>query len=126
MPRGGTPLRQSQDLHLPVSAVPSSLKLVSEPSNSMFGVNDHIFPSWPALSKPPILQLFGWGTLAHSAFESNRHLVSPAPLLTPYLSVPACPHCLDPYAPLDSLLVLHVRRGDFVGHCAYLAQHNVG
>lgn len=64
----------------------------------MFGVNDQIFPVWPALSQSPITQLFGWGTLAHFAFEANRHLFSLASLLAPYLSVYACLHCVDPYA----------------------------
>ncbi|PSR71095.1 hypothetical protein PHLCEN_2v13064 [Hermanssonia centrifuga] len=30
--------------------------------------------------------------------------------------------CSDPYTPLPGLLVLHIRRGDFVEHCEHLAR----
>ena len=70
----------------------------------------------------PILQLFGWSTLAHSAFEANRHLFSPPPLIQPYVPLPSCPHCINPHAPLDGLLALHLRRGDFIEHCPNLGR----
>lgn len=88
----------------------------------MFGHKDETLPVWPSLSRSPVLELFGWSTLAHSAFEANRHLFSPAPLLTPYTPTPECPHCEDPYAPLDGLLAVHLRRGDFLEHCPNLCR----
>lgn len=93
---------------------------------SMFGHPQEVLPIWPTLSKSPMVQLFGWGTLAHSAFEANRHLFSPAPLIQDYITSPACLNCVDPYAPLDGLLALHLRRGDFLEHCTNLANWNAG
>ena len=92
----------------------------------MFGTPHEILPSWPKLSRSPILRLFGWGTLAHSAFETNRHLFSPAPLIEEYSATPTCPHCVDPYGPLPGLLAVHVRRGDFLQHCENLGHWGAG
>ncbi|GJE89655.1 O-fucosyltransferase family protein [Phanerochaete sordida] len=83
----------------------------------MFGNKDEMLPIWPSLSDSPILQLFGWSTLAYSAFERNRHLFSPPPLLPGH---DWCPHCVNALVPLDGLLALHLRRGDFLGHCENL------
>ncbi|EKM61659.1 uncharacterized protein PHACADRAFT_83052 [Phanerochaete carnosa HHB-10118-sp] len=86
----------------------------------MFGNKDEMLPIWPSLSTSPILTLFGWSTLAHQGFEANRHLFSPATLHQPHTSDSACPHCVDPFTPLDGLLALHLRRGDFIQHCPNL------
>lgn len=87
---------------------------------SMFGTKDEMLPVWPSLSTSPIVSLLGWSTLAHRAFETNRELFSPAPFFPPYVTQKACPHCFDPYAQLDGLLALHLRRGDFLEHCPNL------
>ncbi|EKM48643.1 uncharacterized protein PHACADRAFT_266233 [Phanerochaete carnosa HHB-10118-sp] len=92
----------------------------------MFGTPNEIMPVWPTFSQSPILQLFGWGQLAHTAFETNRHLFSPAPLIAPYVTSPTCPNCVDPYARLDGLLALHIRRGDFMEHCPNLGNWGAG
>lgn len=92
----------------------------------MFGTPREILPAWPIISNSPILQLFGWGTLAHSAFEANRHLFAPAPLIAPYVTAPSCLHCIDPYSQLDGLLALHLRRGDFLQHCENLGHWGAG
>ena len=85
-----------------------------------------MLPIWPLLSASPILTLLGWSTLAHQALETNRHLFAPAPLAPPYVLHPACPNCVDPYAPLDGLLALHLRRGDFIEHCPNLCHWGAG
>lgn len=69
-----------------------------------------MLPIWPLLSSSPILQLLGWSTLAHDAFDTNRALFSPAPSTARE----------DPHALLDGLLALHLRRGDFLEHCENL------
>jgi hypothetical protein len=92
----------------------------------MFGNPNEILPAWPTLSQSPILQFFGWGTPAHTAFEANRHLFSPAPLIQPYVTTRACPHCVNLHAPLSGLLALHIRRGDFIEHCVNLGHWGAG
>lgn len=94
--------------------------------HSMFGNKDEMMPAWPMLSRSPILTLFGWSTLAHDAFEKNRHLFSPAPLIQTYSGTPGCPRCVDPYAPLEGLLAIHIRRGDFLEHCPNLCHWSAG
>lgn len=89
-------------------------------TTSMFGNKHEMLPIWPVMSQSPILKLFGWSALAQSAFDANRGLFSPAPLVEPYVPAPACPHCIDPYAPLPGLLAMHLRRGDFIEHCPNL------
>lgn len=79
----------------------------------MFGYRDAVLSIWPSLSKSPVLTHFGWSSLAHDGFDTNRDLFSPAPL--------APPQPEDPYSRLDGLLALHLRRGDFLEHCANLA-----
>jgi hypothetical protein len=86
----------------------------------MFGHRDEILPIWPLLSESPVLQRFGWSSLAHQAFETNRALISPALLTESSDTAVTCPNCVDPYARLDGLLVLHLRRGDFLEHCENL------
>lgn len=71
------------------------------------------------MSGLPALTHWGWSPLIHDTFEANRGLIFP----------PA----LDWSEGQDSrvaetmagLLVIHVRRGDFAGHCKYLANVNV-
>ena len=92
----------------------------------MFGTPNEMMPVWQSLSQSPILQLFGWGQPAHAALDANRHLFAPAPLIAPYVTAPACPNCVDPYAPLDGLLALHLRRGDFIEHCPNLGHWGAG
>lgn len=77
---------------------------------------------WPTLSRSPLLTAFGWSPLIHAAFDVNRALFSPVPILDPYMWSEPFVRRSDPYAPLPGLLVLHVRRGDFAEHCAHLAR----
>ncbi|PFH46474.1 hypothetical protein AMATHDRAFT_43580 [Amanita thiersii Skay4041] len=84
---------------------------------------------WPELSKSPIFTHFGWSPLIHSAYNANRHffeLTSPslssfyAPVSghLPKIFSPMNPPS-PPYPPLDGLLVVHIRRGDFDQHCKH-------
>lgn len=107
-------------------AVPFIMPGLKRLLHSMFGTPNEILPAWPVMSQSPILRLFGWGTLAHKAFESNRHLFSPAPLIAPYVTTPTCLNCVDPYAQLDGLMALHIRRGDFLEHCENLGHWGAG
>ena len=77
----------------------------------MFGDRDRVLPIWPLLKDSPVVQLFGWSTLAHQAFETNRDLFSPASRFQEH----------DEWH-LDGLLALHLRRGDFLEHCKNLCR----
>lgn len=115
----------------------------------LFG-SSRILDIWPSLSQSPILTQFGWSPLIRSAFNANMKLFQPSsasasswlslerlfPALIPVhpteastLAKLAAPNALsDPAADeaptTPSLLVLHIRRGDFEGHCQHLATWN--
>ncbi|KAI0340141.1 hypothetical protein BDW22DRAFT_1334794 [Trametopsis cervina] len=86
----------------------------------IFGVKEELLPVWPTLSHSPVLTMFGWSTLAQSAFKTNRHLLLPESQHSPSESGPPCPECDYHYYELTGLLAMHVRRGDFLGHCESL------
>ena len=79
---------------------------------------------WPELSQSPILQRFAWSSLVVDAYDRNRYLFesktdqSPIPDDLPETTT------LPDY--LGGLLVVHIRRGDFQGHCQYLQKQNCG
>ncbi|KAF8625525.1 hypothetical protein AX17_006837 [Amanita inopinata Kibby_2008] len=89
---------------------------------------------WPELSKSPIFTKFGWSPLVHAAFNANRRYfeISPRPLppfygsLPGYFSKTSSPMNppASPYPPLDGLLVIHVRQGDFDKHCRHFVTHS--
>ncbi|KAH8094678.1 hypothetical protein BXZ70DRAFT_896563 [Cristinia sonorae] len=95
----------------------------------VFGAAERILPIWPSFSTSPVLTHFRWSHLIHRAFNANVHLFSSVPYLAlmrslgpslPPLLKDTYPHLIPSkyiYAPLPDLLVLHVRRGDFVDHC---------
>lgn len=66
---------------------------------------------WPALSRSPVITRFGWSSLAHSSAKTN-HAVLGSPSLSQLKG--------DPYSQIDGLLVIHIRRGDFLQHCENL------
>ncbi|EGN95083.1 hypothetical protein SERLA73DRAFT_187372 [Serpula lacrymans var. lacrymans S7.3] len=94
-----------------------------------------ILSLWPTLSKSPMLLQFSWSPLILNAFTENEHLISSKPSSSrfPYFTetYPTLPppetHDLTPLLtpphidPIRGLLVLHIRRGDFQGHCQHLA-----
>lgn len=78
----------------------------------MFGTS-RIQDGLPVLFNNPIIKLFGWSPLVEDAFKINQHLFALSPTLPP--STPQLR-----YPPIPGLLALHVRRGDFEGHCPKL------
>lgn len=70
------------------------------------------------MSTLPVLTHWQWSPLIHDALEANRGVVYP----------PSQFWLEDEVFRLDrimtGLLAIHVRRGDFVGHCRYLARSN--
>lgn len=102
----------------------------------LFG-SKRILSIWPRLSKSPVLRNFSWSPLVMQAFAQNAALFgatsSSFRFLPAYLSPSAAPptptelHNVDPVLtapktdPIPGLLVLHIRRGDFAGHCSHLA-----
>ena len=75
---------------------------------------------WPALSRSPIIEHFGWSSLIYSAFDTNRHFFEQK---HPKMSLEHLGEAPSPPFPrIDGLLALHLRRGDFVEHCDELAR----
>ncbi|CDO70611.1 hypothetical protein BN946_scf184748.g8 [Trametes cinnabarina] len=72
---------------------------------------------WPHFSQSPIVQSFSWSTLVELAFDNNREVFSPTSPSEPPLSSVPVSEGLARYTPIPGLLVLHIRRGDFKGHC---------
>ncbi|KIP11864.1 hypothetical protein PHLGIDRAFT_98965 [Phlebiopsis gigantea 11061_1 CR5-6] len=104
----------------------------------LYGQKDRLLDIWPILSESPIVKLFGYSPLIHSAFEANKDLFTSLPFGEPYfpcsepststspittaLATKPPARCNDPYQPISGLLALHLRRGDFADHCAHLAK----
>src|ERR1700759_1653177 len=61
----------------------------------------------------PIVTEWTWSPLVVSAVEDNRALIDPALISGD-----------SQRAPLRGLLALHIRRGDYAGHCKYLIKHH--
>jgi hypothetical protein len=104
--------------------------------SSLYGQKDRLLDIWPVLSESPILRLFGYSPLIHAAFHANFDLFSTLPVREPYFPCSPAPgystnnslqtvppsRCSDLYQPIPGLLALHLRRGDFEGHCEHLAK----
>ncbi|KAF8622518.1 hypothetical protein AX15_006958 [Amanita polypyramis BW_CC] len=75
---------------------------------------------WPALSQSPVIKQLGWSPLVHSAFNTNRHLFQPQSPKTPPTTQTDEALSL-PFPPLEGLLAIHIRHGDYVEHCKGLA-----
>ncbi|KAH9947084.1 hypothetical protein B0H21DRAFT_740272 [Amylocystis lapponica] len=87
----------------------------------VFG-NTRVLDIFPFFAKSPIISQFGWSPLIEAAFDNNRPIFSPTSMLGPYLPYYPFSKKDDKYAPIPGLLVLHIRRGDFEGHCVNLAK----
>ncbi|KAG6917483.1 hypothetical protein DXG01_002346 [Tephrocybe rancida] len=66
---------------------------------------------WPGLSKSPIYTAFKWSALVESTLEKNLAAIHPAAVQS---------SSLDDATTLRGLVAVHLRRGDFKGHCKYL------
>ncbi|KAI0652636.1 hypothetical protein C8Q79DRAFT_112381 [Trametes meyenii] len=89
----------------------------------VFGDPRAMLDIWPELSASPILTHFGWSPLVELAFDTNRDLFLPPTSPVPYLASVAHTAGAVRYPPLPGLMAVHVRRGDFEGHCAHLATY---
>ncbi|CDO77786.1 hypothetical protein BN946_scf184609.g3 [Trametes cinnabarina] len=90
-----------------------------------FGDKDGMRDLWPEFRHSPVLTHFAYSHLVELAFDTNREVFSPTAVLEPPLtSIPFTPstRTAERYTELPGLLVLHVRRGDYEGHCAHLAR----
>ncbi|KAF7319641.1 SH3 and PX-domain-containing 3 [Mycena chlorophos] len=92
-----------------------------------------ILSAWPSYSSSPVLRQFAWSQLVARAIFENLHAVAPsAPTIPGYLAPIAAipPNDQNPFvsfaplrassAPIPGLLGIHVRRGDYQGHCEFL------
>jgi hypothetical protein len=99
------------------------LALIQLRNIRVFG-STRVLPIWPSLSKSPVMTQFAWSPLVAEAYKKNEHLlgVSFWPFFPPsgYPALPAT----DQFAPITGLLALHIRRGDFVGHCSHFAKYS--
>ncbi|TDL18006.1 hypothetical protein BD410DRAFT_775400 [Rickenella mellea] len=94
------------------------------------GSNSQIFPyyvfgmaslieSWPWMSESPILREFRWSPLVESAVLKNLHRIVPSTTDEGYPDG----QIQFPYKPIHGLLAVHIRRGDYIDHCWYLAHY---
>ncbi|CDO74834.1 hypothetical protein BN946_scf185022.g4 [Trametes cinnabarina] len=87
----------------------------------VFGDPQAMLDIWPELAASPILTHFGWSPLVELAFDTNRDLFFPADAPGTYLTDRPFTTNADRYGMIPGLMAIHVRRGDFEGHCAHLA-----
>ena len=79
--------------------------------------SERLLDVMPDFFKSPIVTEFRWSPLIESILPPNSEHFTPDALLPPSSGN-------DPYPVIEGLLVLHVRRGDFDGHCKFLAKWN--
>ncbi|KAF8325498.1 hypothetical protein F5887DRAFT_1202144 [Amanita rubescens] len=93
-------------------------KLGSIEDRCNFGSKE-VLNLWPALSQSPIIKHFGWSSLVYEAYDANRHLFE---YKSPKMTLEHSGEITSfPFPRIDGLLALHIRRGDFAGHCDELA-----
>ncbi|KAK2463845.1 hypothetical protein APHAL10511_004150 [Amanita phalloides] len=102
----------------------------------LFG-SDKALDLWPLLRESPIFTQLGWSPLIRAAYKTNQRFFESAPSsLFASLYAPISKHfpkmfasagpLLPPYDPLDGLLVIHIRRGDFDKHCWHFINYSSG
>ncbi|KAJ7083041.1 hypothetical protein C8R43DRAFT_909542, partial [Mycena crocata] len=98
------------------------------PFDFSFIGSSRVLSIWPSYGNSPTLKYFAWSPLITASLFHNFHVLSPhgAPeSLGPIGSPPYGFQSFRPYSssatPITGLLGIHVRRGDFVRHCANLA-----
>ncbi|KAI0646357.1 hypothetical protein C8Q79DRAFT_1050023 [Trametes meyenii] len=126
-PSAGTLIRAWSERMAPHHCVEVELSPPEVFDEHVFADSDRLLDIWPQFSRSPIVQKFGWSTLVELAFDNNREVFSPASPFEPPISSIPISQGLGRYAPIPGLLVLHLRRGDFKGHCYdVLAHRSVG
>ncbi|PBK80552.1 hypothetical protein ARMGADRAFT_949580 [Armillaria gallica] len=69
-----------------------------------------VITMFPVLASSPILKEFAWSYLVEAAVERNMNgLINPIPSSSPNL--------------MSGVVAVHLRRGDYSGHCLYLSKH---
>ncbi|KAI0288655.1 hypothetical protein BC826DRAFT_915561 [Russula brevipes] len=86
----------------------------------VFGDSTKLLDIWPSLVTSPILTHFSWSPLLIAALQANTHVIHPA--LSAATAASFYPS--SDLNPLSGLLALHIRRGDYVDHCKFLALYN--
>ncbi|RDX54563.1 hypothetical protein OH76DRAFT_976578 [Lentinus brumalis] len=125
-PSAGTLIQAWTDKMAPHRCVEIALSPPEIFDEHLFADAGRLLDIWPHFSQSPIVQDFSWSFLVELAFDNNREVISPtSPFEPPLSSSPA--HGLKRYSPIPGLLVLHIRRGDFKGHCHdVLARRSIG
>ena len=91
-------------------------------ARSTFGDKNAMFAAWADFAASPIVTTFRWSPLVELAFDNNREVIAPTTVSQPPLSaVPYATPNAARYPSIPGLLVLHLRRGDYAGHCEHLA-----
>ncbi|KAJ6548127.1 hypothetical protein DFH09DRAFT_628855 [Mycena vulgaris] len=98
------------------------------PFDYLFIGDNRVLSVWPTYGASPTLKYFAWSALIAGALHHNWALLSELPppwYLTPQSSSFGGAPAYTPYhpaaAPFKGLLGIHVRRGDYEGHCINLA-----
>ncbi|KAH8102286.1 hypothetical protein BXZ70DRAFT_66216 [Cristinia sonorae] len=91
---------------------------IVEGSGSLFPVvlfgSINVLGTWPDLAQSPILTAFRWSHIVESGFSRNLPFIYTTTITTRD-AIPTYP-----YTTLPGLLVLQLRRGDYVRHCKRL------
>ncbi|KAK0496471.1 hypothetical protein EDD18DRAFT_207437 [Armillaria luteobubalina] len=75
----------------------------------LFG-STRVISMFPVLASSPILKKFAWSYLVEAAVERNMNgLINPVSSSSPNL--------------MSGVVAVHLRRGDYSGHCLYLSKH---
>ncbi|KAL1951009.1 hypothetical protein VTO73DRAFT_158 [Trametes versicolor] len=94
---------------------------INELSAQIFSIwifgSQRVLGIWPSLKTSPILTEFRWSQLIEDAYTLNRRLFTHVSWFSNLFSTDAYPYDVIP-----GLLALHIRRGDFEGHCLHFAK----
>lgn len=85
-------------------------------SCSVYGKKERLLSIWPYMSTLPVLSHWEWSPLVRDAFTTNHGVIYP-----PSVQSPEAQDSREVRI-MPGLLVIHLRRGDFAGHCRYLAK----
>ncbi|KAJ6485369.1 hypothetical protein C8R47DRAFT_980181 [Mycena vitilis] len=89
------------------------------PFDYLFIGSDKVLSTWPSYENSPVLKEFAWSSLITRALARNYALFS-ASVSTPYPLSAFRPYRASS-PPIQGLLGIHVRRGDYEEHCKKLA-----
>ncbi|KAJ7676554.1 hypothetical protein DFH06DRAFT_1428091 [Mycena polygramma] len=95
-----------------IEVVPAEEDTLAQTFDLWLWGSSRLLSLWDSVVESPITRLVDASPIVRSAVEANAYLFLPPSPRPPY---PA------PSDPFQLMLALHVRRGDFKGHCRYLA-----